>query len=245
MKKRCCYILPAVLLLCACSQAGAATPEFPKTQWGTSEQEVMEAWGVTQDEVQDYGAQGRASSFAVADCTVFGAQAENVTFSFINLALDESGDIGQFDEAAMAGQEVLAGVSVLYPAGTDTEKVVAELTEQYGEPLPELTLYPLYNALGSGMPAEEKQTSDTQWLWGGATVESQLSGQDADLYRQNWPTYRPDMAAEQDWEQFAQNARVVTVVASLDEEGLLVQFDAYDLAVYRELAARLESESAA
>lgn len=30
-----------------------------------------------------------------------------------------------------------------------------------------------------------------------------------------------------------------------DEDGLLVQFDAYDLAVYRELAARLENQNAA
>ena len=49
MKNRCCYILSAVLLLCACSQA-TPTPEPQKTRWEMNAQGVMEAWGVTPDE---------------------------------------------------------------------------------------------------------------------------------------------------------------------------------------------------
>lgn len=246
MKKRFARVLPLVLLLCACTRAGEAPAlDFPQTQWEMNAQGVMDAWGVTPDEVQNYSAEGRAVSFTLAGCTVFGAQAESVTFSFINLALDESGDIQQFDEAAMAGEEVLAGITVQYPQGTDTEKLAAALKAQYGEPLPELTLYPLYNALGAGMAAEEKQASGTQQLWGGATVESQLSGQDAAFFRQNWPVYLPGMETEQDWEQFSQNGRMVTLVADLNETAPLLQFDAYNLAVYRQLAARLGGENTA
>ena len=156
MKKRCCYVLTLAILLCSCSQAGVPqTPDFPKTQWDMNAEEVMADWNVTPDEVQNYSSDGRSISFSLTDCDVFGAQADLVSFSFINLALDESRDIQQFDEATMAGNEVLASVYVLYPEGTDTEQLVSELKEQYGETLPELTLFPMFNSLGTGMPAEE------------------------------------------------------------------------------------------
>lgn len=53
------------------------------------------------------------------------------------------------------------------------------------------------------------------------------------------------MATAQDWEHFSQSGRMVTVVCTLDENGPLVQFDAYNLAVYQELAAQLESQNTA
>lgn len=244
MKKRYCYVLPFVLLLCSCSQAGStSTLNFPKTHWDMNAEEVMAAWDVTQDEVQNYSSDGRAIFFSLTDCDVFGAQADTVSFSFINLALDESRDIQQFDEAAMAGKEVLASVYVQYPEGTDTEKIVSELKVQYGEPLSELTLFPMFNPLGTEMAAEEVKASDTRLLWGSDTVESWLNGKDASFFQENWTIYRTDMATEQDWDQFYQNGRMVTVVCTLDEGAPLIQFDAYDLAVYQELAAQLDSQS--
>ena len=246
MKKRCCYVLTLAILLCSCSQAGVPqTPDFPKTQWDMNAEEVMAAWNVTPDEVQNYSSDGRSVSFSLTGCDVFGAQADLVSFSFINLALDESRDIQQFDEATMAGNEVLASVYVLYPEGTDTEQLVSELKEQYGETLPELTLFPMFNSLGTGMPAEEVKASDTQLLWGSDTVESQLNSKDVSFFQNNWPIYLPDMATAQDWEHFSQSGRMVTVVCTLDENGPLVQFDAYNLAVYQELAAQLESQNTA
>ena len=82
MKKRFACVLPLVLLLCACTRVGEAPAlDFPQTQWDMNAQGVMDAWGVTPDEVQNYSAEGRAVSFTLAGCTVFGAQAESVTFS--------------------------------------------------------------------------------------------------------------------------------------------------------------------
>lgn len=46
------------------------------------------------------------------------------------------------------------------------------------------------------------------------------------------------------WEMNAQGVMEAWGVTP-DEDGLLVQFDAYDLAVYRELAVRLENQNAA
>ena len=61
MKKQFACVLPLVLLLCACTRAGEAPAlDFPQTQWDMNAQGVMEAWGVTPDEVQNYSAEGRA-----------------------------------------------------------------------------------------------------------------------------------------------------------------------------------------
>lgn len=247
MKKRLCVILSAVLLTVlfgACSPAGSGGGKenlaFPDTTWEMNMDEVMAVYGVTAEETQACSEAGRGPAFTLGDREVFGQKAQSVAFSFVNLKLDESRDLQSFDEESMGGQEVLAQVWVMYPAGTDMTKVAEELDKLYGgSSLSEVTLYPLYNALDTGELQEKKeQASDTLKIWGTDTVGTAIGEEDAGFFRENWPIYQTGMKAE-DWDDFSQNARFVTVLCVDDESAPYVQFDAYNLAVYEELKAQL------
>lgn len=247
MKKWLCVILSAVLLtvlLGACSLAGSGGEKenlaFPDTAWEMNMEEVMAAYGVTAEAAQIYSDAGRSPAFTLGERDAFGEKAQTVTFSFINLKLDESRDLQSFDQASMGGQEVLAEVTVRYPAGTDMTKVEKELNKLYGgSSLSEVTLYPLYNPLDTGELLEQKEAaSDTLKLWGTDTVGTAVGEADAGFFRENWPIYQTDMKAE-DWDNFSRQARFVTIRCVSEEDGPYVQFNAYNLAVYEELKAQL------
>lgn len=250
MKKWFCVIVSAVLLtvlLCACSAAGNGAKgtdlAFPDTGWEMNAEEVMAAYGITAEEAQADSGAGRSVAFTLADREMFGQQAQTIAFAFINLKLDESRDLQNFDPESMGGQEVLAQVLVLYPAGTDMTKVAEELDKLYGgSSLSEVSLYPLYTALDTGALQEKKeQASDTLKIWGTDPVGTAIGEEDAEFFRENWPIYQTDMRAE-DWDDFSQKARFVTVLCVDDENAPYVQFDAYNLAVYEELNAQLGAE---
>lgn len=235
-------VVLAALCLGACrsqtDNTANAALEFPQTNWEMNAEQVMDAWDVTPEEAQSQTSAGRATSFTVTDREVFGTPAAQVTFSFINLKLGEAEDLQEFDAGALAGQEVLAGVQVRYPAGTDMDTVVAALDEQYsGASLTELTQYPLFSALDTGT-AQPLEASETQKLWGSAPIADWLADGDTNYYRTNWPVYRTALAADVDWATFARQGRMVTIVCEQTDDGLSVRFDAYDLAVYHELTAR-------
>ena len=54
----------------------------------------------------------------------------------------------------------MAGVCLLYPEGTDTERIVSEVKAKYGEILSELPLFPMFNSLGTGMSTKKLEASD-------------------------------------------------------------------------------------
>lgn len=248
MKKRICALLATAVLLSSCgaAQNGQATEGaelvFPQTRWDMNREQVMEACGVTEGDTLTYSGEGRGTYFSLGDYEIFGAQAEMVSFSFINLKLGESGDLQTFDEESLDGQEVLAAVYVQYPAGTDMTQVQAEMDKLYGDySLPEVTQFPLYSALDTGtLNAQTLTESDTQKVWGSDTVAARLGEQDASFFRENWPTYQPDMTVD-DWEMFSGQARLVTVVGDFGAENPSVRFDAYPMAVYLELASRQQA----
>lgn len=248
VKKRICALLATAVLLSSCgaAQNGQATEGaelvFPQTRWDMNREQVMEACGVTEGETLTYSGEGRGTYFSLGDYEIFGTRAEMVSFSFINLKLGESGDLQTFDEESLDGQEVLAAVYVQYPAGTDMTQVQAEMDKPYGDySLPEVTQFPLYSALDTGtLNAQTLTESDTQKVWGSDTVAARLGEEDASFFRENWPTYQPDMTVD-DWEMFSGQARLVTVVGDFGAENPSVRFDAYPMAVYQELASRQQA----
>ncbi|WP_302200018.1 hypothetical protein [uncultured Gemmiger sp.] len=248
MKKQICTLLGMAVLLSSCgaAQTGQASEgaelAFPQTRWDMNRQQVMEACGVTEEDTLTYSGEGRGTYFSLGDYEIFGARAEMVSFSFINLKLGESGDLLTFDEESLDGQEVLAAVYVQYPAGTDMTQVQAEMDKLYGDfSLPEITQFPMYSTLDTGtLNAQKVAESDTQKVWGTDTVAARLGEGDASFFRENWPLYQPDMTVD-DWETFSGQARLVTVVGDFSEQNPSIRFDAYPMAVYRELESRQQA----
>lgn len=238
MKKQMGILLAAVLLAgCAPAASGGAGEDlaFPQTRWDMNAQEVMEAYDLTEGDV-NYSQAERSSAFALHDCDVLGAQATTVSFSFINL---EGEDLQTFDPQTMGGKEVLAMVTVLYPAGTDMAPVVAELEKMYPDDArQEVWHFPMYTALDTdGLQGQQDTASDNCKLWASETVAERLDGQDTAFFRENWPRYLPGLT-EDSWEEFSRQARLVTVVCHTDGEAPYLQFDAYPMAVYNALCAQ-------
>lgn len=231
-------VAAAAVLLCGCSGAGQGNgqqelPAFPGTGWEMNAQQVLDACGISRDETLVYSDYDGAPAFSVADREVLGAQAEVVNFSFVDL-----GTLGGAT-AEDAGQEVLAQVTVVYPAGTDMAAVADALDDLYPDTaLEELTLYPLYNPLNAdGLYQKAMTASDQCRLWGSETVGEALGEADAAAFREGWPAWLPGMTAA-DWDSFADSARLVTVVCEDSDQGLTLQFDGYNLAVCRYLQAQ-------
>ena len=248
MKKIICIALCCAFALCGCEKSGESRPsdslplEFPDTQWDMTMSEVMDALGVTQEDTVSYSEEGRGPYFIVENRDVFGQTASTVNFSFINLKLDDSKDLEEFDEETMGGNEVLNLVNVIYPAGTDMDPVVEELKELYGEDtLSEITLYSPTDLFGTGgLAGIDRAESETMQLWGNAPVVSAVEEEDRSYFQENWSYYVFGLN-EDTWDAFSEKGRMVTISCSTDPDNPYVQFNAYNLAVYNELKAQMES----
>ena len=247
MKKLLCVMVSAAMLLfCACSGAksGQSLREgtalsFPGTNWNMNMDEVMNACGFTDADDLQVSDDDCAPAFLVSDREVFGETATTLSFSFVNLKA-----VAQDSETASApGEEVLAGVTVIYPAGADLEKVRQQLDSLYGKSaLNEITVFSPYSPLDSDTLSGQKQTaSDTTALWGTPALSSEIGGKDKASFQEKWPAFQPGLTAE-DWESFSDEARFVTIVCEEGEEFSSVQFYAYNLNVYNELSAQMDTE---
>lgn len=240
MKKWMVVLLTVAALLSACAQVPGAGGEgeplnFPGTRWDMNVEEVMAAYDLEESDVT-YSDAERAQAFAISDRDVLGARATTVSFSFINL---EGQDLQTFDPQTMDGKEVLAMVTVLYPAGTDMAPVVAELERLYPDNArEEVWRFPVYMALDSeALQGQNDKASDSCKLWGSDTVAERIGEKNAAFFRENWPRYLP-CVTEETWEEFSQKARLVTAVCYTDDQAPYLQFDAYPLAVYNVLEAQ-------
>lgn len=247
MKKLFCVMVSAVMLLfCACSGAGpeqnlrdGPALSFPGTNWNMNMDEVMSACGFEDAEELQVSDDEYAPAFLVSDREVFGETATTLSFSFVNLKA-----VAQDSEKASAsGEEVLSSVTVIYPAGTDLQKVRQQLDSLYGKnALNEITVFSPYNPLGTEMlSGQEQEASDTIALWGTEAISSEIGDKDKASFQEKWPTFQPGLTPE-DWESFSDEARFVTIVCEEGEEFSYVQFYAYNLNVYNELSEQTGTE---
>lgn len=242
MKKKLVYMLGSLLLLSSCQMPGEKQDmEFPKTEWDMSAEDVLKAYGVTKEGADYYEESGRAIAFSLKDQEVFGETAEAVLFGFLNIELGEDKDIRQFDEEELDGDEVLCAVTVMYPQGTDMEKVQKEMEKQYGKyKLSHMQEYAFYNALGEdGLGINEWEESDTFKLWGNETIEKVIGEKDMAVFQEKWSYYMPNLDESQ-WEKFSQNGHLVSAFLRKDGDNPQVSFNAYNLAVYEEIEEELE-----
>lgn len=247
MKKLLCVMVStAMLLFYACSsskpeqnlQDGTALA-FPGTNWNMNMDEVISDCGFEDVDDLQMSPDDYAPAFLLSDREVFGETAMTLSFSFINLnALAQ--DSGK---ATSSGEEVLSSVMIVYPANADMEKVHQELDSLYGKSsLDEVTLFSLYSPLDSDMLSSQKQkASDTISVWGTPTLSSEIGDESKAIFQENWPTFQPGLAPE-DWDSFSNDARFVTIVCEEGDDFSTLQFNAYNLNVYNEISASIDSE---
>lgn len=227
MKKVISMVVLLMLLLCACgSKKDAGYLEFPKTTWGMSEQEVLDAYGVTKEDALQYDTGEKYTSVVLGGQQLFGEEADKVVLNFL--------DLGN-------GKQGLYYVRVIYRENVDMKRVLAEMQKAYGGTIPAMTVYEQYSALDSGeMPQHDYTESDQLKLWGSNILKEAISEKEIQNYAPLWEEYQEGLNTER-WSDFCENARLVNVIWS-DSEIPQVDFNAYNLAVYNELTQQLSDQ---
>lgn len=211
MRKR-IYITLCMAAIIFSGCAGTQTEsllEFPGIQWDMTMDEVLDACKINLEEAESYDVLERVSSFSVKDYEIFGETASTVEFSFVNLELGEAQNLQEFDAEEMNGQERLVNIWVEYPKDIDRDKVLKEMKKIYGKyALTEIKEFPIFNPL---MGNDEMPIAGI--------------------------TYRESEKIKV-WGSFSTEGRMVTAVYSENQAGqdnIVIQFDAYNLAVYSEI----------
>lgn len=242
MKKSIGILLFLLIFCCSCGKQDGIL-KFPKIEWDMSTEEVMKICDVTKEDTVFYEESNRSTVFSLENQEIFGETAETVQFGFINLQLDETKDIRQFDEEKLGKDEVLCTVSIAYPKDADMEKVQKEMETLYGKyELSKMQEFSFFNPLGEEkLSISEYKESDNLKLWGSETIEKAIEKKDEALFRENWPYYMPNLDESQ-WEEFSKNGHLVTVSLVKDGENPKINFNAYNLAVYEEIEEESENK---
>lgn len=230
MKKIIFLILLVAIFLCSCSsKKDIDYLEFPKTKWGMTMDEALNAYGITEKDGLDYYEEG--SVFVIKDYKLFDEKTSKITFNFIDLK---------------DGNPVLCAVNVTYPENTDMSKVLKKMQKAYGEMISDISIYDLYQVHDDIMTDKKYSESEHLKLWADKSVIELIPENEINNYRDEWKNYQPRLSDE-NWDIFSKNARMVTVVWSNDGEFPSLEknslsFNAYNLVVYNELKSRLSHQ---
>ena len=202
MKKRnwsfFCALVGLALLLTACAapvQGEGRLLEFPKTSWEMTPEEVMAAYGVSQDAVTTSDS-GEQPAFAIEQLECFGETTSHAVFSF------------QEDDAGVLR---LVNVLLVYPDEADMAQVKAQLTSTYGSSVQQFTS--LRTGAG-GVGYEEETLAETQHFafWHSATPVTQyLSGEDLEAFQKAAEQTDAQMQANGAWKDYAQQMPLVRI----------------------------------
>lgn len=214
--------LVANLLLCSCgSTEKQSNLEFPKTTWGMSMEETLDSYQITIEDTSRYHETGRGSMFMIEDYELFGEKTSDTDFQFIDFA-----DNGIFE---------LCYVRVTYLEGSDMNHVLTQMQKVYGETISDVTVYRGFSAFGDKVLTEDHYAaSENLKIWAGSSVTECIPENKSENYRKSREFFQYGLT-EENWDIFSQNARMVTVIWSVDEGVNRLEFNAYQLAVYKEL----------
>lgn len=231
MKKAVFIIFIASILLCSCSRKEASDNlEFPKTKWGMSMEETLDAYGITKKDTSYYR---EGLTFIINDYELFGEKTSKIIFNFIDLK---------------NGKPILCAVRVFYPDSADMNHVLKKMQKAYGKTVPEVPMYSLFQTLGDELPEREYTESEHLKLWANKSVIQSIPENERENYRDRWKDYQSGLKDE-NWEEFSQNARMVNVIWSDDGvfsklEKNALDFNAFNLELYKEIKNQLSDDSA-
>lgn len=219
-KKLIVTILFAAFLLTACGTTKESKRmEVPKTTWGMTVEEALDAYEITAEEADSYEEGERSAFFTITDYELFGEEASKIYFNFIDVQDN--------------GENRLCDVDIVYSDDADMEKVCKELESTYGKTVEQLTLYGGYQVLDDTLMEHEYEDSDTVKLWKGATVAEQIGEKKLEEYCGKWKEYQPNLTDE-NWDEFSKNAGMSTIIC-YNEEMKRVSFEGFNWVVYDQI----------
>jgi len=231
MKKIAFIIFIASILLCSCSRKEDSDYlEFPKTKWGMSMEETLNAYGITEKNTSYYD---EGSTFIIDGYELFGEKTSKITFNFIDLK---------------NGKPILCAVRATYPDSADMNQVLKKMQKAYGKMVPDIHLYSLFQVLDDELPERKYTESEHLKLWGSKSVIQSIPEKERESYRDRWKNYQPGLKDE-NWDAFSQNARMVTAIWSDNGEFPTLEknaldFNAFNLVLYKEIKGQLSDDSA-
>lgn len=198
--------------------------EFPKTTWGISAEEVFDSYGISQADVSRSQEAGRGSMFTIEGKELFGEKTSEINFQFLDFR--DNGDMG------------LCYVRAIYPEDADMNHVLEKMREVYGKTVSDVSIYEQNSALGNEtIHAKDYTESDVLKIWSDKCISDSISEKESESYRNLWAFFQPGLN-EENWGEFCETARMVTVLWNNDDWKTL-EFNAYNLCVYNELKNQL------
>lgn len=238
-------ILLTALLFGACSDAKSDNSDlnFPKLNWGMSREEVMEASGIAEEDMQGYGDEMQYSAvYIVEGYEVFGETSDNTRFEMLDLG---------------SGTKGLTAVTVEYPDSADMDHVLGEMKKAYGDTVPEVIRYDMMNMLQveDSLPEVVYEESDNVKIWAGNSISEIIPQGQEDAYKKLWQE-KPYSSAtipfqvglsDDTWGEFSKNAKMVMVLWLKDGQeifgsGNKLYFYALTQNVYNEITRRIAEQ---
>lgn len=238
-------ILLTVLLFGACADKKSDDTDlnFPKLNWGMSREEVMEAGGIAEEDLESYGDEMQySSSYIIEGYKVFGEKSDRTRFEML--------DLGN-------GTKGLANVIVEYPDSADMDRVLKEMKKAYGATVPEIIRYDMMSMMGmdDSLPEVQYTESDNVKIWAGNSVNEVIPKGQEDAYKKLWQE-KPYPSAtvpfqtglsDDTWEEFSKNAKMVMVLWLKDgqeifDSGNKLYFGALTQNVYNEITRRISEQ---
>lgn len=232
MKKMIFIILPIVAVLLALlflfsNKEDMHGLEFPKTAWGISAEEVLDSYGISQEDVSRSQEVGRGSMFTIEDKELFGEKTSEINFQFLDFG--DNGNMG------------LCYVRVTYPEDADMDHVLEKMQEVYGKTVSDVSIYEQNSALGNEtIHAKDYTESELLKIWADRCIADFISEKESESYRNLWTFFQPGLN-EENWDAFRETARMVTVLWNI-EDWRTLEFNAYNLCVYNELKSQLSGQ---
>lgn len=228
MKKIYIIFFAATLLLCSCSKKENMDHlEFPKTTWGMSMEETLDAYEITKEDTSNYDVTSSSSSFMIEGLELFGEKTAKIIFGFLDLDCKE--------------ELVLSQVKVMYPDHTDMNHVLEEMQKKYGETVSEISVFDLHQIMGDGMLEMKYTESEQLKIWAGGSVMEYIPENESEAYRDLWKKYQRGLNDE-NWDTFMKNARMVHIFLGEHEESNSLQFYAYNVTAYHKVKSQLPEQ---
>ena len=228
MKKRVFAItlfLVLTIILCSCGgKEGDGSLEFPKTKWGMTRAEVLEAYDMEREDASEWQDDGYGTTFAVEGQKLFGEETGRIRFEFL--------DIG-------SGTQQLCAVSVEYPDDADMNRVLKNMRKEYGDTVPEITMYQPATESPGILVEEHVAESETMKVWGSAFVNQEIPEEHFADYRTLWSGPSPLEVKEASGEELYGKSRLAGILWS-DDGGVpgaenALYFNAYNLMVCNQM----------
>ena len=216
-------LLSAVLTSCG-NEKDNGSLAFPKTSWGMTVEEVLEAYGAAKEDASMWNEGEYGTAFALEGQEIFGEEASRVFFNFM---------------AVGSEPQRLCVVSVEYPDDADMGKVWKEMRKSYGDSVSEITRYQPMTVIPGSLLETHTTEAENVKLWGSNFVKQEVSQEQWDGYRTLWQGPVSLDVEEESWESFYENARLSEAYWSngggiLSSENALY-FEAYNLLVYNQM----------